>query len=276
MLQENEQKKAVILAITAAIISVLLYHLAGKVISRFVSDDFLSAFLAEAVFAVLALVSVIQLKQTDLFHSDRALLKKGWKSAGMFFLAIAFYGLIALGRLPEATVTSIQLILFFGQVILIGFAEEVLYRGLIQRAFHQLFGEDSYAHVILAIVCTGAVFGISHLVNMDRGNPALAAVMQACANIFIGMYICSIFYRTSKNIWYVIILHSVYDCVALIADRRLSGVSLSDALNPAGTSISVQSTLTIVLIWGGIFLLATLIVLRPKKIKPLLESPAIK
>ena len=50
--------KELVMIVAACLISVILYHVAGQVIEGIVSDTFLSAFLAEAVFAVFALLIV--------------------------------------------------------------------------------------------------------------------------------------------------------------------------------------------------------------------------
>ena len=268
----NENIKNVIVAVAAAVISVVLYHLAGRLISGIVSDDFLKAFLAEAVFAVLTVCAVLVFRQKEIFRSDRALFKSGWKSAGVFFAIIILFGIVGLGKLMDATATGIQFLLFAAQMILIGFCEEVFFRGFIQRAFHRLFGEDSFAHVFLAILCSGVIFGVMHIVNMDRGNPLTAPVMQAAVNCFSGIYLGAIYFRTGKNIRYMILLHALYDFVSMIVAGRLNGVAMNDALNPAGGALTGNRIAAIILIWGIIYLSATFLILRKKKITPLLSG----
>ena len=271
-----DKLKDLALAVASAFICVLIYHTVGNVITGAIADDFLSSFLAETVFAALAIGTVILLKQTDLFHSDPALLKSGWTSAGILFAASMFLGLFGLSRLLNSgvTISAFQWILMIGHVLLVGFCEEVMFRGLIQRALHRLFGEDSFGHVFLAVLCNGIIFGCMHLFNMDRGNPMLATIHQVGITCFMGMLFGAIYYRTGKNIWYMMILHALYDLLGLIVNGRASGATLNNVLDTTGGSMSLLAVLIAIAVWGGVNTLGTLFILRPKKLNPLLEKAA--
>lgn len=269
---KKENGKSVLMTVAVAFVSIFLYHTVGTLITKFVSDEFLRTFLAELFFAALILAAVLLLKQKDLFHSDPALFKSGWKSAGLLLFIIAAYGILGLVELLNVTITPLQWALLTAQILLVGFAEEVLFRGLIQRAFHRFFGEDSRANVFKAVVCSGIVFGLAHLVNVDRGNPVLATVLQAGVNCFAGMYYCAVFFRTGKNIKYLIILHALYDYVGMVVNGRLRGESLNTVLNVGHGALTVQSVAMGILLWGGVYLLSTIFILRPSKIDPLLTN----
>ena len=271
-MQTRDKWRDLVLTAAAVAVSVLLYHAAGKGIDRLIADDYLSSFLAELVFALLVMATVLWLRQTALFQSDAALLKKGWLSGGLIIASILFFFVLGLLNLPESTATLPQWLLMLGQVVLIGFCEEVLFRGLIQRALHRLMGEDSFAHVFLAILCGGLLFGGAHLINMDRGNPALAAVLQACVNAFMGMYYGAVYFRTGKNIWYNAALHGLYDFAAMLANGRASGATLDSILNFGHGVLTGKSVLVGTLLWGGLYLLPTLFILRPQKLRPLLSK----
>ncbi len=271
-MKSNKKAKDVILAIAVTFISLILYHLAGKVIQAAVTDDYLSAFLSEVVFAVLVAASVILLRKKEIFKSDRALLKSGWKSAGFFFFLTIVIGVMGLGNLLEANVSFTQFLLVVGLVVLVGFCEETLFRGLVQRAFHNYFGEDSRKHVWMAVICSGLIFGLAHLVNLDRGNPFLASVLQAGVNCFAGMLYAAVFFRTGKNLYFMIFIHTLYDYAVMVANGRLNGQTLNNVLNPAGGDLTIGKVAVGIAVWGLIYLIPTLIVLRPKKMDPLLSN----
>jgi len=257
--------KELFLIVAACLISVIIYHAAAEVIDGVVSDTFLSAFLGETVFAVLTIVIALAFKKTYIFKNDRTYLKSGWSSAGLLYVMILFYLVTGLGNLIDSSATGIQWLLLVGHCILIGFCEETLFRGLIQRQFHAIFKEDSFKHVFLAIVCTGVVFGLTHMINLTRGASFLSVAFQAMVNIFIGIYYCAIFYRVGKNLWFMIFLHGIYDLIGLINQGRLNGAALSDVIAPqqlTGRSFGLG-----LLVLGGIYLLITIFVLRPKKLK---------
>lgn len=260
--------KELVMIVAACLISVILYHVAGQVIEGIVSDTFLSAFLAEAVFAVFALLIVFAFKKTHIFKNDKTHLKSGWPSAGLVFVMILFYFVTGLGALLDSSATWIQWLLLIGHCILIGFCEETLFRGLIQRQFHAIFKEDSFKHVFLATVCAGAIFGLTHMINLTRGASFSSVAFQAMVNIFIGIYYCGIFYRVGKNLWFMVFLHGLYDLVGLINQGRLNGAALGDVIAPqqlTGKSFGLG-----LLVLGGFYLLITLFILRPKKLRPLI------
>ena len=269
----NVKLKDLVLSVAAACICVIVYHVFGHMIDGVIADDYLRTFLAEAVFAALVTGSVILLKKTDLFRSDPALLKSGWTSTGFLFLVLSVLGLLGFAKLLNgASITPVQWLLMIGHVILVGFCEEVLFRGMIQRALHGLFGEDSFAHVLLAVFCAGIIFGCTHLINMDRGNPMLSSVFQAGVTCFMGMYLGAIYYRTGKNIWYTIFLHSLYDFLGMIVNGRANGSTLSSVLSPSGSSLTVEGVMLAISVWGIVYFLNTLFILRPKKVEPLLAK----
>ena len=155
--QRNRKELAWIIIVT--IVATVLHHEAAKAIGNVITDTYLQAFIGELFFAILALAIVFVFKKTEIFKSDRELLKKGWASAGMLFVLIFYYLYIGTGAIQKATASFPQVMLFLGYCLLIGFCEEVLFRGLVQRAFHGIFKEDSFKHIFLALLCSGAVFG---------------------------------------------------------------------------------------------------------------------
>ena len=262
-------KKEVILIIAATIVVTVLHHEAAKGIGKVVSDTYLQAFLGEVFFAFLALAVVFAFKKTEIFKSDLSLLKKGWASAGILFALILYYLYMGLGAIQNATASFPQVVLFVAHCFLIGFCEEVLFRGLVQQAFHRIFLEDSFKHIFLALLCSGAVFGIVHLTNADLSVSLLSIVYMSLSNIFAGMFYGAVYVRTGKNLWYNVILHSLYDAVGLILYGRLSGAPLNAVVSP---SVSLQSFARLTLTYAALYLLPTLFILRPKKLKPLLAE----
>ena len=172
--------------------------------------------------------------------------------------------LVGLGNLIDSTATGQQWLLLLGHCVLIGFCEETLFRGLIQRQLHSIFKEDSFKHVFLAITCTGVIFGLTHMINLTRGTAFLSVAFQAIINIFSGIYYCTVFYRVGKNLWFMVILHGVYDLIGLINQGRLNGTALGDVIAPQ--QITGKSFGFGVLVLGGLYLLASIFVLRPKKL----------
>ena len=265
----KESVKDVLLAVAAMTISLIIYRTVGKLFTEKIESDIVSGFVGELFLAVPALLSAILLKKTDIFKTDSSKLKSGWPSAGVFYVIIAFFGFLSLGSLLQPEVPFYEVLLFFGFMFLVGFAEEILFRGLIQNAFHKYFKEDSLLHVCIAILCTGLVFGLTHLTNALRQDVSFsAALIQSIVNIANGMYLGAIYFRTGKNLWFLIAIHAFYDGAGMIANGILSNSATTSSI----LNNSDRGGWMTVAVWLTVYLAAFAFVMRPKKTDPLLKK----
>ncbi|MBP3870239.1 MAG: CPBP family intramembrane metalloprotease [Faecalicoccus sp.] len=266
-MDKKQKVKGILLAIAAMIVSLVVYRIAGAVIDNFVTNRFLRNLLAELCFAIMALISVIVLKKTKIFKTDKKFLKSGLSAAGLLYGVIAFQGFFSLGMLLNTTASFGEILLFIPFCFLIGFCEEVIYRGLVQNAFHDYFGEDSLGHVWCALICSAIVFGASHLTNAFRpGGDIASAAVQAFGTMGMAVFLGAIYFRSHKNIWLLIILHGVFDMVVMIGSGILAGTDLSALLN------NYSANFIGALFWNVVYILTSLFLLRPKKVEPLLKK----
>lgn len=259
--------KNVLLAIAATVVSLIVYRFFGGIIKNTVSNELYANFIGEAVFTAVAVLSVFVLKRTDVFQSEPGRLKEGWLSAAFLFIVILFFGFFSIIAILNATLSLPEWLAAFGFFLLIGFCEEVLFRGLIQGALHGMLGEDTHGKVLLAVALGGLAFGATHLTNFLRGISFQASLVQAIVTSFMGMYFGAIYYRTGKNVWYVALLHSLYDAVLLMTNGYLNGTSVNTALDATGTASPYTA-----LIWPVVYTALVLFILRPQKIEPLLKK----
>ena len=247
--------------------SLFLYQLTGGLFLRDIRNEFLQEMLAQLYFAFLVLLAVLVLRKMDLFRFSLNDLKEGWTSAGLLVFMIYFIFRLASKTIGTLTVSRTDFLYFMIHMLLIGFSEEVVFRGLIQTAFHRFFKEETRTQVFLAILCSGIAFGLTHLVNSRNPEADFFDVFyQVIATIFMGFYLGAIYFRTGRNIWYMILLHALYDAAGFILSGRLTGSSTYSILAATG-----DGGIAGVLLWVVIYAAATLIVLRPKKIDPLLD-----
>lgn len=147
--------------ITILIVAVIM---TVNLLTSHIFDGFANRYLAEFLLrlkcAVLAVLGAVILKKTWIYsHIDTALLKKGW-TAGLFDLFVALYIFISfLASKQSITAGPFDILFLVLELICVGIHEETLFRGLLQNAFHDFFGEDTHGHVILAVVCAGICFG---------------------------------------------------------------------------------------------------------------------
>ena len=266
--KNREAHKDVLYAFIAIIVSLTIYKTLGQLVRNAIDNMYLSAFAAQLIFAIPVFIAVILLKKTDIYRTDIDRLKKGW-TAGLLFLIMSLLTVIEiiLGGV-KPTAGPVEILLFVMQMFLIGYCEETLYRGLLQNAFHRFFGESAPSAVRTAVFLTGIIFGLSHLLNVFNPNISFGtAAMQAIGAAAMGCYMCAVYYRTGKSLWFLVAFHALIDGVINIRQGVLSGVSEADAIT-AGMGTGAVYIFGPMLFYG----LITLFLLRRKKLEPLLEK----
>ena len=261
-------KKEVLPAIIATLLSLLIFKICGRITEQVITNGFIAGFINQVIFTIATLVSVYVLKKNQVFQFDFNDFKAGWTSALLLIVYILFLAYVCMMADQPITVRVWEALLFITQMFLVGFCEEVLFRGLIQNAWHKFFKEDTRLHIFFALLFTGITFGMAHMTNgFDPKIGFAAAFNQAIATSFMGMYFGIIYFRTGKNIWFLIILHGLYDLVLSIMNGRLSGVNMEDLLARAQT-IKFSSILT----QAAVLLLAVAIALFSKRTDALLKK----
>lgn len=104
-------------------------------------------------------------------------------------------------------------LLYTGSMVLIGFLEELIFRGFLFKAM-------SKDNVRTAIIVSSVTFGIGHIVNLLNGNEAdlLSNISQVCYAIAIGFLFVILFYR-GKSLWPAIVTHSVFNALHVFANE---------------------------------------------------------
>lgn len=264
----REAYKDVLRAFIAIIISLTVYKTLGQLTSSAIGNSYYAAFAAQLIFAVPVFIAVLLLKKTDIYRTDTGKLKKNW-TAGLPFILISL--LSSLGIIfGDGAITAgpAEILLFVLQMFLIGYCEETLYRGLLQNAFHRLFGERSLFAVRKAVFMTGVIFGLSHLLNALNPNITLGtAVLQAIGTCAMGCCMCAVYYRTGRSLWFMVALHAINDGVICVRQGVLAGVPEADAVT--GSTASGLVYAVVPTIFYG---LIALFLVRRKKVGPLLEK----
>ena len=100
-------------------------------------------------------------------------------------------------------------------MMLIGFVEEMIFRGFLFRAM--LANGNKAA----AIIVSSVTFGIGHLVNLFAGQASFDTVMQVIFAVSWGFILTMVFYK-SKSLIPCIIAHAMIDVFSVFgAENRL-------------------------------------------------------
>ena len=154
--------------------------------------------------------------------------------AGGYFIFISLYSLILYaweliaGEGINYVAPVSEIFFFVATMFLVGFTEEVFFRGIVANLFLDALPRNKYG-VWCAVIGSGMVFGLLHLGNaigMPEPGGVLVQVFVASA---MGMALSAIYFRT-RNIWSVIFIHAFVDFCALIIPTAFSTDSISDTI----------------------------------------------
>ena len=188
--------KDLVLSIVALFVSYGVYKLSG-ILFRSMDNDILAGFLQQGIFAVMVFLSVLVLRKTWVYHLDLHKLKVGWTAGLVLLLQLSMSVIQASDMISNISVTGFELILFVAQMLLIGFCEETLFRGLIQNDFHNIFGENTTKRVYLGVICGAFCFGAMHIGNALRPDVSLSeAALQVVLTFCSGILLSTVYFRT--------------------------------------------------------------------------------
>ncbi len=126
-----------------------------------------------------------------------------------------------------------ETVLYIVSMLLVGFLEEVIFRGLLFEAMRP-------NGVKSAFVMSSLTFGIGHIVNLLNGAAFLPTLLQICYAAAIGFLFTLIYYK-GKSLWPCILTHSLFNALSAFSiepdlkGRIVSGVAL--CLIPAAYSL---------------------------------------
>ncbi|MCR5094486.1 MAG: CPBP family intramembrane metalloprotease [Lachnospiraceae bacterium] len=143
----------------------------------------------------------------------------GWPKDMKRYLSFLPVWILATGNIWDGFAPSYQgasLVYAVLSMILVGFVEEMLFRGFLFRA---MLGKDK---TIVAIIVSAVTFGIGHIVNLFAGQASFETVMQIIFAVSWGFILTMVCYK-SGSIIPCIIAHSMIDALSLFgADNELA------------------------------------------------------
>jgi len=267
---ELKQKHVLIFSVIL-IIGIKLLNMAIKLILSALGIKFghtnFDYMLSEILLLATILFTAALCRQTQILHCRAKGLFKGLWS-GMIFFVLAVIGFLrftviitAQGDTYKSTPEIIAFLLF---VLLVGLAEEILFRGIIADSILACFGKNIRG-IWLSVFLGGTFFGLSHITNILSGQSVEESIIQAICVSMTGMLLTAIYVR-HKNIYAVAILHATLDFFTMLENGLLADYSIA----PTAADIDFWPTLRQGLISQSIFLIVAVFVLRPKILKKLI------
>jgi membrane protease YdiL (CAAX protease family) len=142
----------------------------------------------------------------------------GWPKDMKKYLFFIPMWILATGNIWDGFAPSYQgaeLVIAAFSMILVGFVEEMIFRGFLFKAMME--GDKT----IVAIIVSAVTFGVGHIVNLFTGQASFETVMQIIFAISWGFILTMVCYK-GGSIIPCIIAHSLIDVLSLFgADNEL-------------------------------------------------------
>ena len=145
-----------------------------------------------------------------------------------------------LAQTPGATVVA----LIVSTMLLVGFNEELLFRGITLGALLRERGATQLG-VYQAVITVSLLFGLAHLI---RGGPVIARLELAGGTAVIGLVFAAVRLR-SGSIWVGAALHALGDSVQFVGALSTGYFASAIAHGPPGW-VAVAGTL--LALWFGV------------------------
>ena len=128
---------------------------------------------------------------------------------------------------------SVPEIIIFGVFLLaVGFAEEVLFRGIILGSINKKYGSTGIG-ALLSLVSSSIIFGCAHISNVFAGQSLDETIVQVICTMFIG-FVFGVIYLKRGNIFAVALIHAVYDLAAMYLSGIYDAGSIISDVTPGG------------------------------------------
>ena len=140
---------------------------------------------------------LIQLLQTRILAGLSS--NVPWQSKSLNLIPVYLF-ILALLSLPSKDLSLIEpgnLLLLLFACLMVGFAEEYLFRGLLQPLFLKKYATRERG-ILLSILFPALCFGLFHLINLAKNDNAGQVLVQVVFATFIGFFFGVLVLKTRK------------------------------------------------------------------------------
>jgi membrane protease YdiL (CAAX protease family) len=188
--------------------------------------------------SVIAVLVLLKTKRWDQVFLGRP--KGGVPSIRIYAPLAAVLAITAVGSIATSgiTVSSVANLIYLVLLSLsVGFIEELIFRGIIIRAWLK-------KGVSVAVGVSTALFGVGHLMQLMGGQSAFGTLLQIVFSLVVGLALALVVVRT-WSMWGVIVFHALFDFVQLVSTSPTASVTDSSLY-----SVPMIGTLVCTIILG--------------------------
>lgn len=255
----------VVIGVIIAALFLFVLRLAGTALS-FMAElpGYGSSMLGELIAGIAALGVLALFGYTKVLKEKGVGFAKGFYIGGFFvgYCGLEIFAMIYLQAMEGITHVEpvLNILIFIVTMILIGWTEEIFFRGVILNLFLDSFSKTK-GGILAAIILSSVIFGGMHIANIFSGVEVVSALVQAIQASLLGIIFAAVYVRT-KNIWIGIIMHACIDFVGLMPSGIFGVGTEIDGLN----NISLVNLISV-----PIFLIPCIVLLRKAKLEEIVR-----
>lgn len=188
--------------------------MAGSSVADIISDNIGVTKLITLAFDIILSLYLLLFIKSDGLNKYYGLCKPEYPAARfLYYLPLIALASVNIWFGVQINMPVADTICYVGSMLLVGFLEELVFRGL-------LFNAMCNDNVKTAIIVTSILFGIGHIVNLfnGRGMELIANIYQVVYAAAIGFLFVTIFHK-GGSLWPCIITHSVVNVLSAFANE---------------------------------------------------------
>lgn len=167
----------------------------------FISDftsEYVDLIIKMGILFLLAYTFIIKLKLSTLAGLSR---QHPWRFKYLNFIPIYLFIIGILIAYPRdlSLIKFTNLILLLSACLVVGFAEEYLFRGLLQPLFLKKYGSRKNG-ILVSILLTSMFFGFFHFINLTNNDNVGQVIVQVVFAMFNGFFFGVLLLKTNKLI----------------------------------------------------------------------------
>lgn len=219
-------------------------------------DTYLYSTLQELVGALVAVLFLVRTDRAGLLRRRGSGFFNGLL-VGMyplFFIGYTTVGTLAFDRPDTPLLPLPRILTFMLNMILVGVAEELVFRGIIAQTLLERYG-TARAGVWKACLVSGVLFGAAHLTNI-LGSAPFGVLMQCVFAASLGTLFAAVYFRTG-NLWVTVFLHGAMDISSMLIGGLYGTTTVAEAVSGYDASMLLSVLL---------YLIPTAFLLRRKKL----------
>ena len=189
---------------------IIIYCVLSSIGDNLSSDIGILKIITLPILIFLSLILYLFLKKNDLIKKYGLCKPKVSNVRMFYYIPLMILITVNLWRGFIINYSLLETILYILSMLLVGFLEEMIFRGL-------LFNAMVKDGLTSAIVVSSLTFAIGHIVNLFNGAELLPSILQVCYAFAIGYLFVIIYYKT-KSLLPCILTHGVFNALSVFAN----------------------------------------------------------